>query len=458
MQRETAGVIAAALTALVSLALFFFAARSLRRKRLIENVPTSKVAGVFIGLTEVKGTAESPSPLRSYLAGIACVYYRYSIEEEWERWETVTDRDEKGNTRTRRVRKSGWTTIASAEERPPFFLRDETGAIRVCPEKAIIEGDCVFSRTCGRMDPLYYGKGPAGGIPDSTGRRSFTEHAIAVGKRLYVIGTARIGEEAVAPEIAYDKESELFLISTRDESRVRRGFAIRAALGHAFGIVFAAAAPIAFEAAQGGDLGRALGPAAPGAALAAGAYAAAMTVHYFILLWNGLVSVRNRVLMAWSQIEIQLKRRYDLIPNLVACVKAFAGHEAHVHAKIAELRASGLVRGGPAPGAAHAAALAAFANGQTGALREIFAVVERYPGLKSDASFRDLMEQLSRTETKISLARTFFNESVTAYNDRIETFPDLVLAKIRGLEPASWLEIEEFERLPVEVKIGAPAP
>ena len=148
--------------------------KSLRRKRLIENVPTSKVKGVFLGLTEVKGQAEDDRYLRSYLAEIECVWYSYSIEEEWRKTETYTDSQGKTKTRT----SSGWTTVKSADLRDPFYLRDDTGRIRIVPEKAEIEGDNVFSRTCGTSDPVYYGKGPSSSISHSTHRRRFSEYAI----------------------------------------------------------------------------------------------------------------------------------------------------------------------------------------------------------------------------------------------------------------------------------------
>ena len=443
----------------VSLLLWGFS--SLRRKRMIENLPTSKVAGVFIGLTEVKGDAETPRPLRSYLAEQACVYFSYSIEEEWERWETETYTDDKGNTRTRRVKKSGWTTVQSAEERPPFFLRDDTGALRIDPEGAKVEAEHVFSRTVGRGDPLYYGKGPGGGIVDSTGRRSFSESAIALGRRLYVVGCARLRQDEVAPEIARDPEGELFLISTRDEAAVKRGLALAAFFKLLFGLLFAAAAPLLFWGIALEDAGRALREHWPAMVDAAVVFAVVVGAYYLQLLYNGLVSVRNRVKNAWSQIDIQLKRRHDLIPALVSSVQGYAKHEKDVHESLAKIGASAAGPGGGAvpalPTGAQAAALATIANVQTSALRGLFGLAERYPELKADAGYRDLMAELSQTETKIALARAFFNESVTAYNDRVQTLPDAIVAKLAGMRPTGWFEIEEIEKRPVPVKAAAEA-
>jgi hypothetical protein len=442
----------AAVPGLISLVLLLFGFRSLWRKRTIENVPTSKVAGVFIGLSEVKGRAESPHPLRSHLAECECVYYRYTIQEEWERWETEHYTDSKGNRQTRRVRKSGWTTVASHEERPPFFIRDETGALRIVPDGAEIEPESVFSRTVSRLDPLYYGKGPGGGIADSTGRRSFSESAIRTGKDLYVIGTARPRDDVAEPEIAYAEDQEMFVISTRGEDAVKRGYGLAAFFQLLFGALFAGACPFLYRALALHDAGAALRAFSSEIAIAGAVYGAIVAVYYLQLLYNGLMSVRNRVESAWSQIEIQLQRRQDLIPNLVACAKGYAAHEQALERAIADARVEAL-RGaqGGMPSAEAALAAVALANAQTGALRGLYGIVERYPELKADAGFARLMDELSRTEQRIALARGFFNESVTAYNDRIGTLPDLLVAKLRGLERAAWFEIDDFERAPVSV-------
>ena len=146
----------------------------LKRKRLMQNVPTSKVKGVFIGLNELKGAARVAEPLTSYLAEEKCIWYSYKIEEEWER--SVTSNDGDGNSKTER--KSGWTIIDEGEERKVFDLEDDTGQIRVLPERAKFIGDRVLQDTVRRTESLYHGKGPRGDILDSTGRRRFVEHAI----------------------------------------------------------------------------------------------------------------------------------------------------------------------------------------------------------------------------------------------------------------------------------------
>ncbi len=161
--------------------------------------------------------------------------------------------------------------------------------------------------------------------------------------------------------------------------------------------------------------------------------------------------------MAWSQIDIQLKRRHDLIPNLVACVKGYVKHEQEVVESLARIRVEGARPSGPARVPVRGAAMVAIslANEQTRALSGLFGIVERYPKIKADATFRKLMDEIAMTEEKIALARTFFNESVTALNNRIETLPDALIAPIGGFKKADYFKIEEFAKRPVSVRLAA---
>ncbi len=148
-----------------------------RRRRLIDNLPTSKTQGVFIGLVELKGTAQCEQRLTSFLAEIACIYYDFEVEERWSRLVTETEGDGRGGTRTVTRRESGWTTVAGQTDSMAFFLQDDTGRVLVRPAGARIEALGVFDRQCSSWDPLHYAKGPASGIMDSDGVRRFTERA-----------------------------------------------------------------------------------------------------------------------------------------------------------------------------------------------------------------------------------------------------------------------------------------
>src|SRR5213083_540238 len=143
------------------------ALRSGKRKRLVDNLPTSKTTGVFIGLVELKGTAEAAQPLTCYLAGQPCVQYQWRVEELWSRTVTETYTDSDGKTRTRTRHESGWKPVADGGETIPFYLQDDCGVVLVRPEGAKIEPATIFDETFGVSDPLYYGKGPQQAVADS---------------------------------------------------------------------------------------------------------------------------------------------------------------------------------------------------------------------------------------------------------------------------------------------------
>ena len=186
----------------------------------------------------------------------------------------------------------------------------------------------------------------------------------------------------------------------------------------------------------------------------------AVLVGYVIYVYNRLVSFRNRVRNAFAQIDVQLQRRYDLIPNLVETAKGYLEHEretltgvieARNQAKAAEERA----REQPENGAA-LRALSQAEGGLSAALGRLFALNESYPDLKADGTMRDLMEELSSTENKVSFARQHFNDAVMYYNTYREQFPNNVVANNTGFREAGQLELEDPEaaRQPVRVSFG----
>src|SRR5271156_1960889 len=118
----------------IAIIALFFSLRACRRRRLIDNLPTSKTQGVFIGLVELKGTAECEQPLVSYLAAAPCVYFSYDVEERWTREVTETVTDDKGHTSTQTRQETGWTSVASSTESTAFYLQDDTGHLLVQPE------------------------------------------------------------------------------------------------------------------------------------------------------------------------------------------------------------------------------------------------------------------------------------------------------------------------------------
>ena len=163
-------------------------------------------------------------------------------------------------------------------------------------------------------------------------------------------------------------------------------------------------------------------------------------------IYNSLVRQRNEVDNAWSQIDVQLKRRLDLIPNLVETVKGYAAHEKTALEAVIAARNSGMA----ASTDPHAQASAD--NAMTGALRQLFALSEGYPDLKANAGFVSLQEELSNTESRIAYARQFYGDAVSTFNTAIQKFPNVLLAGIFGFSEREFFEAEDAARVVPEVK------
>ena len=166
-----------------------------------------------------------------------------------------------------------------------------------------------------------------------------------------------------------------------------------------------------------------------------------------VWIFNRLVSLRTRVENGWSQIDVQLRRRADLIPNLVETVKGYAAHERDLFEHITEARARSI-------GAKGVTDQAAAENQVTAGLRQLLAVVENYPDLKANENFLALQEELIGTESKIAYARQFYNDQVMRLNTLIQSFPSSVIARAFGFEERPFFEIDEPTRGPVPVDLS----
>ena len=164
-----------------------------------------------------------------------------------------------------------------------------------------------------------------------------------------------------------------------------------------------------------------------------------------IVMYNGLVRSRNRIDNAWSQIDVQLKRRYDLIPNLVETVKGYAEHEKSTFEMVTQARANAINAQGPEQ-------QAQAENVLSGALKSLFAVAEAYPDLKANQNFLNLQEELTSTEDRIAYARQFYNDSVLSFNNRIQTFPRSVIAGTFNFEKREYFEGDPEATGPVKVE------
>ena len=167
-----------------------------------------------------------------------------------------------------------------------------------------------------------------------------------------------------------------------------------------------------------------------------------LLVIWLVFIYNRLVGGRNRTQEAWSGIDLELKRRHDLVPNLVETVKGYAGHERGTLDEVTRARASAVSAAGIEDAAARGAAEGAL----TGALRQLFAVAESYPDLKAVASFQQLQQQLAETEDKIEFSRRFYNGNVRDYNISLQTLPTSLIGGALGFRPFEFFEPESGDR------------
>ena len=164
-------------------------------------------------------------------------------------------------------------------------------------------------------------------------------------------------------------------------------------------------------------------------------------VGLVIVSYNGLVRSRNQVENAWSQIDVQLKRRLDLIPNLVETVKGYAAHERETLEAVVNARNASISAPDTPPAQAEAS------NMLSGALGKLFALSEAYPDLKANQNFLALQEELTATEGRVAYARQFYNDSVLTYDNKLESFPTVIIAKVFNFEPKEYFEAEEQARV-----------
>lgn len=165
---------------------------------------------------------------------------------------------------------------------------------------------------------------------------------------------------------------------------------------------------------------------------------------YLVSVYNGLVKLKVLVQEAWSGIDVQLKRRYDLIPNLVETVKGYAKHEEEIFKKVAELRSAAMKAESPEE-------KGKLENELTGTLKTLFAVAENYPELKADQNFMKLQDELSAIEDEIQSARRYYNGAVRDFNMKLQVFPTNLIAGMLGFKRREFFEAEEEEKKNVKV-------
>jgi hypothetical protein len=348
-----------------------------------------------------------------------------------------TYHDSKG-THTRTRHESGWKTVAKGGDSVPFYLKDDTGIIRIQAEGASIEEQEVYDKTVNRSDSLYFGEGPRSEIANSDHRRRFQETAIPLHTRLYVVGQARQREDVVAAEIANDKNNRLFITSTRTEKQVSTSYAVWMWVWLAVGLLLVIAGVLIPNFTREPQLRMGLELYL----IVAGGYILIILIGWAWTVFNSFVGLGQRVRQAWGQVDIQLKRRNDLIPNLVQSVQAYAAHEREVQELVTKLRQQ---LDATPPGVA--------GPDYSGFAPVLHATVERYPDLKANELFLKLQQSLTETEQRIALARDYFNSIASFFNARLEIVPDKFIAGLMRLRPQPLLSVEDFERVPVQVKL-----
>ena len=159
----------------------------------------------------------------------------------------------------------------------------------------------------------------------------------------------------------------------------------------------------------------------------------AVLVVILVIIYNGLVQARNRVDNAWAQVDVQLKRRYDLIPNLVETVKGYASHERETFERVTQARSAAQSAIGPAE-------QAQAENFLTQALRQLFAVAEAYPELRASENFQNLQTELAETENRIAVSRQIYNDTVLTYNNKVQQIPTNIVAGLTGFKTREFFE------------------
>jgi hypothetical protein len=376
---------------------FVFGFRKVRFKRCMENLPTSPTAGASYGLSEFKGMVTLPEdeePLQGPLSFQPCVEYHYKVEEK------------RGSGKN-----SKWVTVVDENDRRPFLCRDSQGTIPVDPEGARV----ISSLRTRKRE----------------GRYRYSETRLEVDDPLYAIGECVI--EPSTGDRLYLKEPEgsyPFILSNYTEATVMR----KVAATGVFLLTLSFAAIVLMTLMMFGLSGSFAATDYLAAALSAPAFMIFVTL---VLHFNDLVFLRERVERNLSNIDVSLKKRHDLIPNLEKVVRQYMEHESEVQQAVTEMRsiynsdatASNENRG-------------RFIEKEYKALSRVLAVYENYPELKANRSAAYLMKALVLLENEISFMRKGYNDAVETYTTRIQSIPDVFFARMFGFGPKPFIHAE----------------
>ncbi|QDU63108.1 LemA family protein [Planctomycetes bacterium Pan216] len=392
-----------------SVVLTYLGFRLLKTKRLIENVPTSKSAGVTFGLAEVTGVADLdlPVPLvHGPLSELPCYWYHYTVKEK-----------------VKSGKNSSWKTIEDRKDWATLYCRDQDGVFPIEPE-----GAEVFHRTT---------------LTRRQGKLHYTEHRIEPGEPVYALGSAEVDPETGDRLHMVRGPSDLpFILSTLSEHEVMIRKSRWGLMYMTFGLDLVLFAAMQFFCSVG-----VFGPIDYlWSALAAMMY---LFLLLAVFLFNDLVFLRQRVDRAWSNIDVALKKRFDLVPNLERVAKEYSQYERGLQELVAKLR----TEKGAGAEVGHDFHEQVAEAGNAVADR-LIALREAYPDLKANTLMRKLMASLVTMENEIALMRDGHNDAVERYNSRIAQIPEVVIARMAGYKRASFFRADVEVREVVDVSLA----
>ncbi len=409
--------------------------RARARAGLLRDLPTVPAAAVSVGLFEVQGRASATPVLLSAVSATECVLHRWSVAEEYRRVHTEVRAVAGGRTQTSTRVEQGWQRIAGAAELHAFDVVDESGGVRVDPVGARLELQTFHSEVVGAGDPRYHAHASAAQVSGSTGRRRLLDEGITVDAPLFVVGRARWRTGDVAAEFAEDPEAPLYEISVRGERAVQRRQRFGGATALVLGLLITLAAGwLLVRAASGAD-----GQLDPrwGFLIAAVVSAILQLAGWVLVTYNSVVDLSKRVDRAGSTIDIELQRRADLLPRLVACLDVERDHERGVQTALASLRAAARATAEGLPG-----------EDARSVSEPLAVVLKAYPGLDSDASFQQLSRALIIAEDRIARSRATYNDFATSFNTRLDRIPDGWIAGRVRRERVALLAADAFRVRP----------
>ena len=367
----------------------YFGFRRIKIKRYVENIPTSLSSGISYGPSELKGHiefTEDYAPLIGPETKEKCVYYRHKITEK-----------------RRSGKKTRIVVIKDETHEIPFYCKDREGNTKIIPDGAEVTAELKFERR--------------------RGRRTYYEWHLPRNSKIYVLGSAVLDEvEGDSLAISDGKEKFPFIISSESETEVM----LRQGRKGLLGLGIAQNATVFLGLVLFGAVGSF---AATDFLLAAMFAPLFLGFSMFALMYNDLIFLQNRVKRAWANIEVSLKKRCDLIPNLEQVVKSYLSHEQGIMEKVAQLRSSVTGKNKFSPSEVDAV------MGQEMVLsNKIFALREAYPDLKSNEMIEDFMNRLARMENEVSMMRAGYNDGIERYRTVMQRFPEVMLAKMFGFK------------------------